>query len=142
MENFFGGVTTAHGINQVFKEHNGVVRRLFWLCAFFGCFIGLFFFIVDSIITFIDALTATTISTDTHDGLLPMTTVCNLSPIRCACAAFYDPAVLASDKLVALVLPYICSSLVAFQQVRPTRIPTWVQLGCFPPTSLPKLQCA
>ena len=118
VQHFFGDVTTAHGINQVFKEHNGVLRRLFWACAFCGCFIGLFFFVVDSIITFIDALTATQISTDTHDGLLPMITVCNLSPIRCACQAFYDPVVLASDKLVAMVLPYICSSLVAFQQVR------------------------
>ena len=119
MENFFGGVTTAHGINQVFKEFNGPVRRLFWLCAFAGCFFVLFFFIVDAITAFLTAATASLSSTAGHAGDLPMLVVCNLSPVRCACAAFYDPAVLANDTLLAAVLPFVCAPLVAFKADEP-----------------------
>ena len=43
-----------------------------------------------------------------------MVTVCNLSPVRCGCSAFYDPSVLASDAALAAVLPFVCSPLVAF----------------------------
>ena len=78
MENFFGGVTTSHGINQVFKEHNGGVRRIAWLLCFSSSFYFLFFFIIDAIRTYIDAETATSLSTTTHGGLLPMVTLCNL----------------------------------------------------------------
>jgi hypothetical protein len=119
MENFFGGVTTAHGINQVFKEFNGPVRRLFWLCAFAACFYFLFFLIIDTIIGFLTAATATLSATASHAGDLPMLTVCNLSPIRCGCEAFYDPAVLADDALLAAVLPFVCAPLVAFKAGEP-----------------------
>ncbi len=85
MENFFGGVTTAHGINQVFKEFDGPIRRLFWLGCFAGSFYALFFFIIGAITGFIEALTSTSVSTDSHNGELPSVTLCNLSPIRCGC---------------------------------------------------------
>jgi hypothetical protein len=115
MENFFGGVTTAHGINQVFKEYNGPLRRLFWLGAFGGCFFALIFFIGDAITAFLGASTASVVSTGSHSGDLPMVTVCNLSPVRCGCSAFYDPAVLASPAALAAVLPFVCAPLVAFK---------------------------
>ena len=38
-ERFAGGTTTAHGINRVFDDDSGPLRRLFWLGAFcFGCY--------------------------------------------------------------------------------------------------------
>ena len=78
IENFSGGVTTSHGINQVFKEHNGGLRRIVWMIFFCGSFYVLFFFIIDAIRTYIDAETSTSLSTYTHGGLLPMVTLCNL----------------------------------------------------------------
>ena len=35
-ERFAGGTTTAHGINRVFDDDSGIVRRIFWFCAFAG----------------------------------------------------------------------------------------------------------
>jgi hypothetical protein len=46
-ERFAGGTTTAHGINRVFDDDNGPVRRLFWLIAFCcGCYGSFSFFLV------------------------------------------------------------------------------------------------
>ena len=137
IESFFGGVTTAHGINQTFKEFNGPVRRLFWLAAFVGCIWALIYLGTSACEEFIAAITTASISTDTHDGLLPMITVCNLSksrqtlfpcpssvltivprlppgPIRCGCEAFYDPRIASNASLVTAVLPYLCPSVVTF----------------------------
>ena len=114
MENFFGGVTTAHGINQVFKEHNGPVRQIFWFCAFLACFYFLFFFIIDVITSFFFAATASVVSVSTYSGAVPMATLCNLNPLRCGCSAFYNPAVLNSEVAFAAALPFVCSQLVSF----------------------------
>mmetsp|Transcript_30496 Transcript_30496/g.81357 ORF Transcript_30496/g.81357 Transcript_30496/m.81357 type:complete len:775 (+) Transcript_30496:410-2734(+) len=114
-ENFFEGVTTAHGINQCWKPSNGVIRRIFWAACFGLAFWGLFFFIIDAVTQYIGAFFSTTTTTDTHDNLLPMITMCNLSPIRCGCTAFYDDAILADDTLVQKVLPFLCSSVLVFQ---------------------------
>eukprot|EP00960_Hanusia_phi_P038449 753432-Hanusia_phi.AAC.2 len=68
MENFFGGVTTAHGINRVFDEDNGILRRLFWFGAFTASFYALFFFVIDSIMLFIEAKSDTSFGQDSHAG--------------------------------------------------------------------------
>jgi hypothetical protein len=133
-ESFFGGVTTAHGINQTFKEFNGPVRRIFWLFAFAAGIWALVFLGSDACQEFISAVTSTSISTDTHNGLLPMITVCNLSksltapfparadsadpplagPIRCACEAWYDPRITSNATLIKTVLPYLCQDVISF----------------------------
>jgi hypothetical protein len=78
-ESFFGGVTTAHGINQTFKEFNGPLRRLFWLAAFIGGIWALVYVAKDACTQYIAAITTTSVSMETHSGLLPMMTMCNLS---------------------------------------------------------------
>jgi hypothetical protein len=78
-ENFFGGVTTAHGINQAFKEYNGPLRRLFWFAAFIGGIWGLVYLVKDACTQYFAAITTTSVSMDSHSGLLPMISMCNLS---------------------------------------------------------------
>uniref|UniRef100_A0A7S0EM62 Uncharacterized protein n=1 Tax=Hanusia phi TaxID=3032 RepID=A0A7S0EM62_9CRYP len=114
MENFFGGVTTAHGINRVFDEDNGILRRLFWFGAFTASFYALFFFVIDSIMLFIEAKSDTSFGQDSHAGILPMMTVCNLSPIRCGCSGFYDPSLVNNQQLFPMILPFICSNAVVY----------------------------
>ena len=41
-ERFAGGTTTAHGINRVFDDDSGIIRRIFWLACFAGGCFGLF----------------------------------------------------------------------------------------------------
>jgi hypothetical protein len=72
-------VTTAHGINQTFKEFNGPIRRLFWIAAFIGGLWALVFVVKDACTQYIAAITTTSVSIDGHNGLLPMMTMCNLS---------------------------------------------------------------
>ena len=79
MESFFGGVTTAYGINEVLKDFNGPFRRLLWIAAFIGGIWTLFYLGASAYQEFIETFTSTSISTDNNDGLLPMITVCNLS---------------------------------------------------------------
>ena len=50
-----------------------------------GGFYGLFFFIIDAILGFVDAIASSAVSTDSHTGLLPSVTLCNLNPVRCGC---------------------------------------------------------
>lgn len=55
-ERFFGGTTTAHGINRVFDDDAGIVRRIFWFCAFAGGCYGRFFLVAGSFLVFYLAL--------------------------------------------------------------------------------------
>jgi hypothetical protein len=54
-ERFFGGVTTAHGINRVFDDDIGIVRRIFWLLLFGGGFFAAIYFGGSSVTEFLDS---------------------------------------------------------------------------------------
>ena len=48
-ERFAGGTTTAHGINRVFDDDAGIVRRIFWFCAFVGGCFGRLLLVAESV---------------------------------------------------------------------------------------------
>lgn len=83
--NFCGGVTTAHGINRVFDEGQGPVRRIFWILFFLASFIVLWFLVNSAIVQYMQADVATSIYTEDGSSIMPMVTVCNSSPLRCGC---------------------------------------------------------
>mmetsp|Transcript_55218 Transcript_55218/g.112957 ORF Transcript_55218/g.112957 Transcript_55218/m.112957 type:complete len:921 (+) Transcript_55218:100-2862(+) len=116
LSNFFGGVTTAHGINRAFDEGNGLVRRVFWICLFFLSFIVLVFQLQSSFEDYFSAATTTNINSEDGDSMLPMITVCNLSPIRCGCEGFYDPEIRDNDETLRRVLPFLCGSVLGYDE--------------------------
>ena len=83
--NFCGGVTTAHGINRVFDEGQGPVRRGFWIVFFLASFVVLWNLVYSAILQYMQADVSTSIFTEDGSSTMPMVTVCNSSPLRCGC---------------------------------------------------------
>lgn len=83
--NFCGGVTTAHGINRVFDEGQGPVRRIFWIVFFLASFVVLWILVDKAIKQYLQADVSTSIYTEDGSTTMPMITVCNSSPLRCGC---------------------------------------------------------
>jgi hypothetical protein len=83
--NFCGGVTTAHGINRVFDEGQGPVRRIFWIVFFLASFVVLWILVDKAIKQYLQADVTTSIYTEDGSSTIPMITVCNSSPLRCGC---------------------------------------------------------
>jgi len=110
---FCSGVTTAHGINRVFDDGQGPLRRAFWLLFFFAAFVVVWYLVNNAVLRFMRADVATTIATEEGSSTMPMVTVCNSSPLRCACEAFYDPIMV--DQHFDLVLPYVCAGVIAYK---------------------------
>ena len=82
---FCNGVTTAHGINRVFDDGQGPLRRVFWLLFFVSSFGVLWYLVNNAVLRFMGADVVTTIGTEEGSSILPMVTVCNSSPLRCGC---------------------------------------------------------
>ena len=114
-ERFFGGVTTAHGINRVFDDDIGIVRRIFWLALFAGGFYAAIYYGGSSVMEFLDSGVITVLSEADHTGELPRVTVCASSPVRCSCEAFYDEEVLAAN--FRKVAPYLCAEVIVYQDM-------------------------
>ena len=114
MEHYFGSETTSHGINQVFAENNGPIRRIAWFVAYILSTFGVYYLVADIMRAYVEAFTATSIEVRQHDGLMPMVTICSQSPIRCGCEAFYHPDVLSNTTLAAAFFPYICAPLISY----------------------------
>ena len=53
-----------------------------------------------------------------HNGILPMVSVCNVSPFQCSCEAFYEPELLV-DAYFSTVLPYLCNDVVVYKDTSP-----------------------
>ena len=53
-----------------------------------------------------------------HNGILPMVSVCNVSPFQCSCEAFYEPELLV-DPYFSTVLPYLCNDVVVYKDTAP-----------------------
>ncbi len=83
--NFCGGVTTAHGINRVFDEGQGPVRRIFWIVFFLASFVVLWILVDKAIKQYLQADVTTSIYSEDGSSTMPMITVCNSSPLRCGC---------------------------------------------------------
>jgi len=120
-ERFFGGVTTAHGINRVFDDGIGPLRRIFWVgMSIIGIYGAAYF--VGSVIDDYIAKGVTTSATEAlHEGPLPMVSVCNLSPFQCSCEDFYDPRLM-QDAHFDKVLPYLCRDVVVFKEESPDKL--------------------
>jgi hypothetical protein len=86
-----GGVTSSHGVNQVFDHDNGFLRVIMWLAVLGAAWYGLVFFISETLEGFSRAAVLTDSANSLHDGTLPQVTVCNESPVNCRCDAFYHP---------------------------------------------------
>jgi len=109
-----GGVTSAHGINRLVDPDNGVLRVVIWLGIVVACSYALVFFVESTLRGFLSAGVVRDITYSLHDGTLPMTTVCNESPIRCGCEAFYDERV--RDNYLDRVLPFLCKDALVFKE--------------------------
>jgi len=111
VENFFGGVTTAHGINRVFDGDSGMCRKFFWMALFLTGLGILGWSLTGTFQAYLDAETATSITFRDGSSDLPMVSVCNRSPIRCGCEAFYDPSVPLESAL-----PFLCAEAIAYKE--------------------------
>ena len=120
-ERFFGGVTTAHGINRVFDDGIGPLRRIFWLGMFIIRIYGAAYFVGSVIDDYIAKGVTTSATQALHEGLLPMVSVCNLSPFQCSCEAFYDPHLM-QDAHFDKVLPYLCRDVLVFKEESPDKL--------------------
>jgi hypothetical protein len=120
-ERFFGGVTTAHGINRVFDDDIGPLRRIFWLVMFIIGIYGTSYFVGSVMNDHISKGVTTSETEALHEGLLPMVSVCNLSPLKCSCEAFYDPRLM-QDAHFDKVLPYLCRDVLVFKEESPDKL--------------------
>jgi hypothetical protein len=108
----FGAVTTAHGINRVFDDNNGVLRRVFWLVVFLGGFGMTWFYCEQAVASYLSKGVVTVLAQEQHDGELPQVTVCGGSPVRCSCEGLYDERVL--NRSFAKILPFLCAQHLVF----------------------------
>mmetsp|Transcript_32950 Transcript_32950/g.51389 ORF Transcript_32950/g.51389 Transcript_32950/m.51389 type:complete len:725 (+) Transcript_32950:250-2424(+) len=116
--NFYGSVTTAHGINRVFDDHNGILRRVFWFALFITSFILLVMTLSSTFNGFFEGEIVTNVNFEDASNVLPMMTICNVSPLRCACEAFYDADLINNDDHLKKIVPYACNEVVAYQEAQ------------------------
>jgi hypothetical protein len=62
----------------------------------------------------------TVLSDGEHRGVLPMVSLCSLSPVQCSCEAFYEPEII--NDHFEKVLPFICRDVLEFKDTSPDEI--------------------
>jgi hypothetical protein len=62
----------------------------------------------------------TVLSDGEHQGVLPMVSLCSLSPVQCSCEAFYEPEII--NDHFEKVLPFICRETLVFKDTSPDTI--------------------
>jgi hypothetical protein len=57
-----------------------------------------------------------------HGGVLPMISICALSPVQCTCEAFYDPEIIGNKDHFDKVLPFLCRDVLVYKDTSPDKL--------------------
>ena len=85
---FFGGYTTAHGINRVYDDNQGPLRRGFWCMIFLSSFYFLWLMMEKAVAAYLAAEVQVSLFSEEASTGFPMVSVCSYSPIRCRCEVY------------------------------------------------------